>query len=314
MDAFTPFVCKATRIFCLEDAHWQLDDSIAEALRQSKPGEEFVIVGGRGGERRGREDIAFFSFFFLRCRSGEKKLKKHFSHQKKSPVYINIACNIVGLSHPTFEREPIPFVLPERHTNPDSLEAAVETALELLSSAVKPVLVGGVKIRTWPRREAFERLAKKSAFATAIMPNAKGMVSEKLERFLGIYWGQVRKRERERKKFFFFFFCFFLFPPHVSSRVFFSISHHLQVSSPYCAEAIESSDCYIFVGPVMNDYTSVRFFLFFFFSFFGPRGRKRDENSKKNKKALYFFFPLFPNISSSNYNRSATPSSSSRRR
>jgi len=23
-------------------------------------------------------------------------------------VYINIACNIAGLSHPTFEREPIP--------------------------------------------------------------------------------------------------------------------------------------------------------------------------------------------------------------
>lgn len=78
MEAFRPFVCRATRIFALEDAHWQLDDAIAEALRQSKP------------------------------------------------VYINIACNIAGLSHPTFEREPIPFVLPDRHTNPDSLEAAVE--------------------------------------------------------------------------------------------------------------------------------------------------------------------------------------------
>jgi pyruvate decarboxylase len=38
MEAFKPFVCKATRIFALEDAHWQLDDCIAEALRQSKPG------------------------------------------------------------------------------------------------------------------------------------------------------------------------------------------------------------------------------------------------------------------------------------
>lgn len=175
MEAFKPFVCKATRIFALEDAHWQLDDCIAEALRQSKP------------------------------------------------VYINIACNIAGLSHPTFEREPIPFVLPDRHTNPDSLEAAVETALELLGKAVKPVLVGGVKLRAAHRREAFERLAERSGFATAIMPNAKGMVSEKLERFMGVYWGQV--------------------------------------SSPYCAETVESSDCYVFAGPVTNDYTSVGYSL-----------------------------------------------------
>ena len=49
MEAFKPFVCKATRIFCLEDAHWQLDDCIAEALRQSKPGEcFFVCVCERG--------------------------------------------------------------------------------------------------------------------------------------------------------------------------------------------------------------------------------------------------------------------------
>ena len=93
-------------------------------------------------------------------------------------------------------------MLPDRHTNPDSLEAAVETALELLSKAVKPVLVGGVKLRAAHRREAFERLAKKSGFATAIMPNAKGMVSEKLERFLGIYWGQVREREKGKERFF----------------------------------------------------------------------------------------------------------------
>ena len=44
MEAFRPFVCKATRIFCLEDAHWQLDDCIAEALRQSKPGEFLLFL------------------------------------------------------------------------------------------------------------------------------------------------------------------------------------------------------------------------------------------------------------------------------
>lgn len=115
-------------------------------------------------------------------------------------------------------------MLPSRHTNPDSLEAAVETALELLNKAVKPVLVGGVKLRPGHRRAAFERLAEASGYATAAMPNAKGMVSESLPRYLGTYWGQV--------------------------------------SSPYCAETVESSDCYIFAGPIM-----VRVFIFFFIFF-----------------------------------------------
>jgi pyruvate decarboxylase len=33
--AFAPFVAKVTRIHALEDAHWQLDDAIATALRDS---------------------------------------------------------------------------------------------------------------------------------------------------------------------------------------------------------------------------------------------------------------------------------------
>ena len=45
-----------------------------------------------------------------------------------------------------------------------------------------------------------------------------------------------------------------------------SFPFHLQkkpkkVSSPYCAETVESSDCYLFAGPVTNDYTSVGYSL-----------------------------------------------------
>ena len=40
---------------------------------------------------------------------------------------------------------------------------------------------------------------------------------ESYERFIGIYWGQV--------------------------------------STPFCAETVESSDAYIFAGPIFNDYT-----------------------------------------------------------
>ncbi len=139
------------------------------------------------------------------------------------PVYINIACNLAGLKHPTFEREPVPYSLAPVHTNPVSLAAAVETALELLTSSVKPVLVGGVKLRPAADRAAFAALAAASRYPVAIQPSAKGMVDETAPRFIGIYWGQV--------------------------------------STPYCAETVESADAYVFCGPIFNDYTTVGYSL-----------------------------------------------------
>jgi pyruvate decarboxylase len=135
------------------------------------------------------------------------------------PAYISIACNLAGLRHPTFERAPVPYTLPASHTNPTSLVAAVDTALELLGCAVKPVLVGGVKLRPAANRAAFAKLADASRYAVAAMPNAKGMVAEDAPRFMGTYWGPV--------------------------------------STPYCAEVVESADAYVFCGPIFNDYTSV---------------------------------------------------------
>ena len=118
MEAFKPFVCRATRIFALEDAHWQLDDAVAEALRQSKP------------------------------------------------VYINIACNIAGLSHPTFEREPIPFVLPDRHTNPDSSAASSSvprTAARPLSASPKS---RASRRRSCPTRKGWSLRSSSASWAS----------------------------------------------------------------------------------------------------------------------------------------------------
>jgi pyruvate decarboxylase len=135
------------------------------------------------------------------------------------PVYINIACNVAGLPHPTFEREPIPFSLAPKHSNAHSLQLAVDTAVELLAGAVKPVLVGGVKLRPRECQATFAALAAACKYAVAIMPNAKGMVDETTERYIGVYWGQV--------------------------------------STPYCAETVEAADVAIFAGPLFNDYTTV---------------------------------------------------------
>ncbi|KAF9597965.1 hypothetical protein IFM89_023450 [Coptis chinensis] len=55
------------------------------------------------------------------------------------PVYISISCNLPAIPHPTFIREPVPFVLSPRVSNQMGLEAAVEAAAEFLDNAVKPV-------------------------------------------------------------------------------------------------------------------------------------------------------------------------------
>ena len=55
-----------------------------------------------------------------------------------------------------------------------SLEAAVEAAVAFLSKAVKPVLVGGVKLRAGKARKQFLELADASRYPVAVMPNAKG--------------------------------------------------------------------------------------------------------------------------------------------
>ncbi|WRX23530.1 Thiamine pyrophosphate enzyme [Theobroma cacao] len=69
------------------------------------------------------------------------------------------------------------------------LEAAVEATAEFLNKAVKPVLVGGPKLRVSKACEAFVKLADASGYALAVMPSAKGLVPEHHPHFIGTYWG-----------------------------------------------------------------------------------------------------------------------------
>lgn len=50
----------------------------------------------------------------------------------------------------------------------------MEAAVAFLSKAVKPVLVGGVKLRAAKARKQFLELADASRYPVAVMPNAKG--------------------------------------------------------------------------------------------------------------------------------------------
>jgi len=135
---------------------------------------------------------------------------------KRKPVYLEIACNLAGASIPG----PAPLTLPPPagSSDPAALAAAVEAAAARINRAVKPVLVGGVKLRSADACGGFLKLADALGCAVAVMPDAKGLVPEDHPAFIGTYWGDV--------------------------------------GSPNCAETVESSDCQIFAGPVFNDYTT----------------------------------------------------------
>ncbi|KAH9563877.1 hypothetical protein CY35_05G147200 [Sphagnum magellanicum] len=154
---------------------------------------------------------------------------------QSKPVYISVCCNLANVSHPSFSHDPIPFTVTQgpnfkrnygignTKSNKDSLEAAVEAAATVLNAAVKPVLVAGSKMRVAKAAPAFQQLADVCGYAVAIMPDAKGQISEEHPQFIGTYWG-----------------C---------------------VSSSCTSEIVESADCYLFAGPVFNDYSSVGYSL-----------------------------------------------------
>ncbi|GAB4857352.1 Pyruvate decarboxylase 3 [Ancistrocladus abbreviatus] len=63
-------------------------------------------------------------------------------------------------------------------SNKLGLEAAVEAAAAFLNKAVKPVMVGGPKLRAAKACNAFVELADACGYAVAVMPSAKGLVPE----------------------------------------------------------------------------------------------------------------------------------------
>lgn len=135
---------------------------------------------------------------------------------KRKPVFLEVACNIAGLEI----SDPHTLMLSQQATSDKhSLKAAVKHASQLIEQSKKVVLVAGGKLRACHAESSFETLAKKSQYATAIMPDAKGMVDETLENYIGMYWGSV--------------------------------------STPACREIVESADLYLYAGPRFTDYSTV---------------------------------------------------------
>ncbi|XP_010279075.1 PREDICTED: pyruvate decarboxylase 1-like [Nelumbo nucifera] len=143
--------------------------------------------------------------------------------KESKPVYISISCNLPAIPHPTFAREPVPFFLAPWMSNQMALEAAVEATADLLNKAVKPIIVGGPKLRVAKAQKAFVELVDACGYPFAAMPSGKGLVPEHHPHFIGTYRGVV--------------------------------------STSFCSEMVESADAYVFIGPTFDDSSSVGYSL-----------------------------------------------------
>jgi indolepyruvate decarboxylase len=112
-------------------------------------------------------------------------------------------------------------LMPTGTSDPGSLKKALEHVATFLNESRQPVLVAGSRLRTGNAIGAFEALASKCSYGVACLPNAKSFFPETSPQFMGIYWGSA--------------------------------------SSPGCREVVESSDAYLFAGPIFSDYTTVGF-------------------------------------------------------
>ena len=141
---------------------------------------------------------------------------------RRKPVYLEIACNMS--TYKIFEPTPMVFQDPSFPnaacvSDPEALGTAVKDILQLLNIAVKPILLGGVRMRKSGVAEDFMELASKMQCALGITPDAKSLISEDHPCFIGCWWG-----------------C---------------------VSSAHVQETVESSDLVLFAGAIFNDYTTV---------------------------------------------------------
>ncbi|CAL8464627.1 g4162 [Coccomyxa elongata] len=140
---------------------------------------------------------------------------------RKKPVLIQVCSNMATETSPLFSAQPVPYSLSAHITNARSLEAAVDAAAEFLSQASKPVIVVGPQAKPYRAIEATVKLAEATKYATAVLPNAKGLFPETNPLFVGTYWGVV--------------------------------------STPYTAEVVDSASASLVVGPLFNDYNTVAF-------------------------------------------------------
>lgn len=143
----------------------------------------------------------------------------HYAITRKKPVYLEIPCNLSTIEVLVpIANSPSQVMRCDNQSDHNSLQSALHDILHALKESVRPILIAGSHLRYTNSASSFQKLAEMLGCAMAVMPDAKGLISEQHPLYIGRYWGPV--------------------------------------STPYVAELVESSDLIIFGGPVMNDYTT----------------------------------------------------------
>lgn len=134
------------------------------------------------------------------------------------PVYLEIPCN---LSTEMIFVPKCPNAVPkERCGSSDAivLHQCMKDILAGIAKATRPIILIGSKTKS-DDIDHLRGFMKSLGCAVAVLPDAKGSISEQDPQFIGCYWGPI--------------------------------------SSPHVAEITDSSDLVIMVGALLNDYTTV---------------------------------------------------------
>jgi len=134
-------------------------------------------------------------------------------HQK--PVYISLPADVVTMKC----NRPSAFQFPTTaNSDQDALAEAIKETVEMLDTAEKPIVIGGVELIRFKLQNEFAGLLNKTGFPYVTMMLGKTVISEHNPQFIGLFEGD---RSRE-----------------------------------YVLNRVESADCILQLGDLMTDFNT----------------------------------------------------------
>jgi indolepyruvate decarboxylase len=136
--------------------------------------------------------------------------------ETKKPVYLLMADDIANQA--IMNRD---VNLNKKHTNQNSLQAAIQHIDNLINQAQKPVLISGVHVSRYNLQYQVQQLVDKMNLPVTTMMMGKGSFDESHKNFIGLYAGDLGSKEVQN--------------------------------------IVESSDCILAVGTMWSDYNTGSF-------------------------------------------------------
>ena len=111
---------------------------------------------------------------------------------EKRPIMIEIPVDIVDRACPF----PGAFAPPARPpSDPDALSEALDEVMDLLATATRPVILGGVELHRYGLMDDFSRLVEASTLPVATTLIGKTVISERHPQAIGVYEGHSSRKE-----------------------------------------------------------------------------------------------------------------------